>query len=136
LSRDTFAAVAKKCWASCKAARSDSHTVCVWRRLEADVFPAIAWRSLQTGSQVFRYAIAHGIARRNPAVSIRPSDVLASRKKQDYARVDGKELPQLLRKIEVFNGSTIARAATKLMAMTFVRTGEAESCNCTPSLNF
>jgi integrase len=149
---DTFAAVAKKWWESWKAARSDSHTVYVWRRLEADVFPAIgvrpiaeieapelvammkviekrgaldiAKRSLQTCSQIFRYAIAHGVARRNPAVDIRPSDVLATRKKQNYARVDGKELPQLLRKIEVYNGSTITRVAIKLMAMTFVRTSE------------
>ncbi len=149
---DTFAAVAKKWWESWKAARSDSHTVYVWRRLEADVIPAvgerpiaeieapelvammkaiekrgaldIAKRSLQTCSQIFRYAIAHGLAKRNPAVEIRPSDVLASRRKENYARLDGKELPELLRKIEVYNGSTVTRVAIKLMAMTFVRTSE------------
>jgi integrase len=149
---NTFAAVAKNWWESWKAARSDSHTVYVWRRLEADVFPAIgtrpiaeiealelvammktiekrgaldiAKRSHQTCSQIFRYAIAHGVTKRNPAVEIRPSDVLASRKKQNYARVEGKELPHLLRKIEVYNGSTITRVAIKLMAMTFVRTSE------------
>ena len=149
---DTFAAVAKKWWESWKAARSDSHTVYVWRRLEADVFPAIgkrpvaeieapelvammkaiekrgaldiAKRALQTCSQIFRYAIAHSLAKRNPAVEIRPSDVLASRKKENYARLDGKELPELLRKIEVYNGSTVTRVAIKLMAMTFVRTSE------------
>ena len=118
---DTFAAVAKKWWESWKAARSDSHTVYVWRRLEADVFPAIglrpvaeieapdlvammkaiekrgaldiAKRALQTCSQIFRYAIAHGLAKRNPAVEIRPSDVLASRKKENYARLDSKDCP-------------------------------------------
>jgi integrase len=149
---DTFAATAKKWWESWKAARSDSHTLYVWRRLEADIFPAIgarpiteieapelvammkkieergaldiAKRALQTCSQVFRYAIAHGAAKRNPAVDIRPSDVLASRKKENYARVDARELPQLLRKIEVYNGSTITRVAIKLMSMTFVRTKE------------
>ncbi len=149
---DTFAATAKKWWESWKAARSDSHTLYVWRRLEADIFPAIgarpiteieapelvammkkieergaldiAKRALQTCSQIFRYAIAHGAAKRNPAVDIRPSDVLASRKKENYARVDARELPQLLRKIEVYNGSTITRVAIKLMSMTFVRTKE------------
>lgn len=149
---DTFTAVAKKWWESWKAARSDSHTVYVWRRLEADVFPAIglrpvaeieapelvammkaiekrgaldiAKRALQTCSQIFRYAIAHGVAKRNPAVEIRPSDVLASRKKQNYARVENKDLPELLRKIEVYNGNTVTRVAIKLMAMTFVRTSE------------
>lgn len=149
---DTFVAVAKKWWKSWKAARSDSHTVYVLRRLEADVFPAIgtrpiaeieapelvammkaiekrgaldiAKRALQTCSQIFRYAIAHGVAKRSPAIEIRPSDVLASRKKQNYARVDKKDLSELLRKIEVYNGSTITRVAIKLMAMTFVRTSE------------
>jgi integrase len=115
---DSFSAVEKKWWESWKAARSESHTVYVWRRLEADVFPAIgtrpiaeieapellalmkaiekrgaldiAKRALQTCSQIFRYAIAHGVAKRNPAVDIRPSDVLASRKKENCARVDGK----------------------------------------------
>jgi len=126
--------------------------VYVWRRLEADVFPAIgarpiaeieapelvammkkiekrgaldiAKRALQTCGQVFRYAIAHGLASRNPASEIRPADVLTSRKKENYARVDSKELPDLLRKIEVYQGSSTTRAAIKLMAMTFVRTSE------------
>ncbi len=149
---NSFAAVAKLWYDGWKAARSDSHTVYVWRRLEADVFPAlgprpiaeieapelvammkkiekrgaldIAKRALQTCSQVFRYAIAHGLAARNPAADIRPSDVLASRKKENYARLDTKELPELLRKIEVYQGSPITRTAMKLMAMTFVRTSE------------
>jgi len=149
---NSFAAIAKLWWEGWKAARSDSHTVYVWRRLEADVFPAIgarpiaeieapelvrmakaieargaldiAKRALQTTGQVFRYAIAHGMATRNPAADIRPGDVLASRKKENYARLDGKELPELLRKIEVYQGSSITRTAIKLMAMTFVRTSE------------
>lgn len=149
---NSFAAVAALWYASWKAARSDSHTVYVWRRLEADVFPAIggrpiaeieapelvammkriekrgaldiAKRALQTCGQIFRYAIAHGLATRNPAVDIRPADVLASRKKENYARVDSKELPELLRKIEVYQGSSTTRMAIKLMAMTFVRTSE------------
>jgi integrase len=50
--------------------------------------------------------------------------VLASRKKENYARLDSKELPELLRKIEVYNGSTVTRVAIKFMAMTFVRTSE------------
>lgn len=148
----TFASVARAWWESWKTARSDNHTVYVMRRLEADVFPAIgqrpvdeidapelvrmmkaieargaldvAKRALQTSSQVFRYAIAHGLADRNPAIDIRPSDVLASRKKQNYARIDAKELPDLLRRIEVYQGSATTRIAIKLMAMTFVRTSE------------
>lgn len=149
---NAFASVAKKWWESWKAARSESHTLYVWRRLEADVFPAIgkrpvseieapelvamtkrtasrgaldiAKRNLQTSNQVFRFAIAHGMASRNPAADIRPADILPSRKKTNYARVDARELPELLRKIEVYQGSSVTRTAIKLMALTFVRTSE------------
>jgi hypothetical protein len=38
----------------------------------------LAKRSLQVSSMIFRYAIANGKASRNPAVDIRPSDVLKS----------------------------------------------------------
>jgi integrase len=62
----------------------------------------IAKRSLQTCGQVFRYAIAHGLATRNPATEIRPSDILAARRKQNYARLEAKELPELLRHIEAY----------------------------------
>jgi len=152
LTDNNFEAVARAWWAGWKAARSSHHADYVLRRLEADVFPEIgarpvdaieapelvammkkieargaldiAKRAFQTCSQVFRYAIAHGKARRNPAVEIRPSDVLASRKKENYARIEAKELPDLLRRIEVYQGSAITRTAIKLMALTFVRTKE------------
>lgn len=149
---NSFAAVARLWWAGWKAARSDNHVASVMRRLEADVFPAIggrpiseieapelvrmvkaieargaldlAKRALQTTGQVFRYAIAHGLATRNPAADIKPGDVIQSRKKENYARIDAKDLPQLMRHIEVYQGSTTTRLAMKLMAMTFVRTSE------------
>jgi len=40
------------------------------------------------------------------------------------ARVDAKELPALLRAIEVYEGRQLTRLAMKLMALTFVRTSE------------
>jgi integrase len=51
-------------------------------------------------------------------------DVLTPRRKQNYARLEPKEFPLLLRKIEAYNGSPVTRLAMKLMALTFVRTGE------------
>jgi integrase len=147
-----FAAVARLWWEQWKSARSESHTEYVIRRLEADVFPAIgarpmdaieapelvgmvkaiaargaldiAKRSLQTTGQVFRYAIAHGKAKRNPAADIKPGDILQARRKTNYARVSGKELPELLRHIEAYQGAPVTRLALKLMALTFVRTSE------------
>ncbi len=84
----------------------------------------IAKRALETVGQVFRYGIAHGYAKRNPATEIRPSDILKSTPKTNYARIDAKELPTLLRRIEVYQGKQVTRLAMKLMAMTFVRTSE------------
>jgi integrase len=49
---------------------------------------------------------------------------LKPRRKQNYARIDAKEMPTLLRKIEAYNGSPVTRLAMKLMSLTFVRTGE------------
>lgn len=84
----------------------------------------IAKRALETTGQIFRYAIAHGYARRNPASEIRPGDILKSTRKVNYARVDARELPNLLRSIEVYQGTHVTRFALKLMALTFVRTSE------------
>ena len=150
---NSFESVAREWWAHWKAGRtSDHHVAQTLRRLEADVFPAIgarpvseieapelvsmaktvemrgagelAKRSLQMCSQIFRYAIANGKARRNPAVDIRPSDVLKTRKEVNHARVAVGDLPQLLRKIEAYKGTPTTRLAIKLMALTFVRTSE------------
>lgn len=149
---NSFETVARMWWAHWKPARSEQHAGQVMRRFEANVFPHIgsrpvseiqapelvamlkaieargvndlAKRALQTSSQVFRYAIAHGQATRNPATDIKPSDVLASRQKQNLARIDGKELPGLLRHMEAYQGAATTRLAMKLMAMTFVRTTE------------
>lgn len=149
---NSFATVARLWWENWSPARTPRHADYVMRRLEADVFPAvgarpiadieapelvrmvkvieargamdIAKRCLETCGQIFRYAVAHGLASRNPAADLRPADVLKSRKKENYARVDAKELPELLRRIESYQGSTITRLAMRLMAMTFVRTSE------------
>ena len=87
----------------------------------------MASRSHQTIGQIFRYAIAHGNESKvthNPATDIQPSDIIESRRKVNYARVDIKELPILLRTIEAANISSLTRLAIKLMALTFVRTSE------------
>lgn len=150
--KTTFQQIAQAWWEHWSPSRSERHAEYVKRRLETDVFPAIgkrpidevqapelvqmlkaiesrgaldiAKRSLQTCGQVFRYAIAHGHATRNPATEIKPNDVLTSRKKEHYAHLDAKELPELLLKIEAYQGSSVTRLAMKLMAMTFVRTSE------------
>jgi integrase len=147
-----FEAVARAWHVQWRAARTDHHADYVLRRLEADVFPLlghrpiqditapmlvqvvkkiesrgavdIAKRALQTCGQIFRYAVAHGYTDRNPAADIKPADVIQSRKQTNYARVTAKELPDLLRKMAVYEGSPHTRAALQLVAQTFVRTSE------------
>jgi len=149
---NSFRSVAKSWWEKWRVGGSAQHADQVMRRFEKNVFPHIgsrpvseiaatelvamlnaiqkrgvtdlAKRALQTSNQVFRYAIANGLAANNPAAAIRPSDVLQSRPKVNLARVDGKELPQLLRNIEAYRGTPATRLAIKLMAQTFVRTTE------------
>jgi integrase len=84
----------------------------------------IATRSLGNVSQVFRYAVAHGLATRNPAADIKPVDFLKSVPVTNYARIEAHELPHLLRKIETYEGSPKTRLAMRLMLLTFVRTSE------------
>lgn len=149
---NTFESVARQWWAHWKGPKSARHADYVLRRLEADVFPElgrrtvasltapqllamakkiesrgavdIAKRSLQTCGQILRYAVAHGLIERNPAADVKPADALKARKKENYARLDAKEMPELLRKMEAYQGSAYTRLAMKLMALTFVRTGE------------
>ena len=94
------------------------------KKIEARGAFDIAKRALTTCNQIMRYAVAHGLAERNPAADIKPSDVLQPTKKTNYARLDQKELPELLRKIDAYDGQPLTRLALQLMAFTFVRTSE------------
>ncbi len=149
---NSFAAMTQKWLVHWRAGKSVRYADSVERRMAADILPClgarpvseieapelvamakaieqrgaqeIAKRALEMTGQVFRYAIAHGYCRRNPAADIRPSDILKASRKTNYARVDARELPDLLRRIEVYRGSPLTRLAIKFMALTFVRTGE------------
>jgi integrase len=147
----SFEAVGRAWFQHWKGPKSPRHADYVLRRLESDVFPVlghkpvaeitaphllamakriekrgaldIARRAWQTSGQIFEYALAHGLINRNPSRDVRPGVALMARRKRHYARVDAKELPVLLRRIEAYVGSPHTRFAMKLMALTFVRTG-------------
>ena len=57
-------------------------------------------------------------------MAFRPSDILKQRVTTNFARVDVSALPDLLKKIEYYDGSHFVRLALQLMALVFVRTGE------------
>lgn len=86
----------------------------------------VAKRALETTGQIFRYAIAHGYADRNPAADIKPRDILKATQKANYARVDAKDLPELLRQIEVYQGTHVTRLAMKLPSVDLCPDGRAD----------
>lgn len=94
------------------------------KRIEARGAADVAKRQLQRCSQIMRFAVAHDYAERNPVNDINPGDILKPRKKQNYARLDAKELPKLLNDIDAYHGQEHTRLALQLMALTFVRTSE------------
>jgi integrase len=57
-------------------------------------------------------------------MEIRPRDIVKASLKSNHARIDARELPNLLPQIEVYQGTHVTRLALKLMALSFVRTSE------------
>lgn len=149
---NSFQSVTKQWLEHWQEGKSPRHVDTVRRRMASDILPClgarpiseieapelvalanaiqdrgardIAKRALETVGQVFRFGIAHGYAKRNPATEIRPSDILKTTPKTNYARIDAKEMPALLRRIEVYQGTPVTRLAMKLLAVTYVRTTE------------
>lgn len=135
-----------------KKGLTERYATQVWTRLETDVLPEIggvpvthltaarfkdliqriekrgaadiAKRTLQTCKQIMRYAVVHDFISLNPAADIQPRDILPKRKKRNYPRVHASELPELLRRIDAYEGSEVTVLAMRFLAYTFVRTGE------------
>ncbi len=129
-----------------------THASDVLRRLEANLFPEIgatpiaeltapallaalrkmedrgahdlAHRVLQVAGQVFRYGIATGRCERDLSTDLRGA--LTPHKPRNQAAVTPDELPALLRAIDGYDelGDKLTGYALRLLALTFVRTGE------------
>jgi integrase len=149
---NSFQSVAERWFKQWRGARTQRTADEVWKRLEADVFPEIGHvpvqdltaarllqvaakiqergavelgiRQFQKCSQILRYAVGHELCERNPAADVNPADVLQQRTKRNHARLEAREMPELLGKIEAYDGSILTRYAMQLMALTFVRTSE------------
>jgi integrase len=77
----------------------------------------------QLCGQVFRFAVASGLADRDMTVDLRGA--LSAVPEAHYAAItDPKEAAQLLRAIDAYNGHAYAVAALKLAPLVFVRPGE------------
>lgn len=81
-----------------------------------------AKRMKQLISQTFRYACQRGLCQHNPAADLR--DILPSPERKHHSSVTPAEFPQLLKDMQAYNGDLITKAAMRLLALTFVRTGE------------
>lgn len=95
----------------------------VLRRIESRGTLDTAHRALQNCGQVFRYAVATGRAERDPSGDLRGA--LPPVKQQHYASVtDPKAIGELLRAMDTYRGSFIAKCALRLAPLVFVRPGE------------
>jgi integrase-like protein/Arm domain-containing DNA-binding protein len=145
--KNSFQTIAKAWLAHWRVGKSKRHADTVERKMESDVLLAlgarpidkieapevvkmitgiqdrgaldIAKRALETTGQIFRYAIAHGHAKHNPASEIKPRDIQKSREVVNFARIDRCDLPKLMKDIEVYRGTQLTRLAMKLMASRF-----------------
>lgn len=147
----TFRAVANEWFAVWSKGKSDSTVTYKLRRLETDLFPQlghipiadmtrkdvisavqnvsargaseVAHRALQVTKAVLSFAVLHEYRDFNPVSDLRPSSLLGAEPTKNHARIPASELPELLHQIENYRGLN-TRYALKLLALTFVRTGE------------
>ena len=149
---NSFEAVAREWYARQAHAWVETHASDVLRRLEANLFPQIgttpiaeltapillaavrrieqrgaydlAHRVLQVAGQVLRYGIATGRCERDLSRDLRGA--LTPHKGRNQAAVTPDKLPALLRAIDGYGelGDRMTALALRLLALTFVRTGE------------
>jgi integrase len=148
---DSFEHVARDWYATRRDEWAPAYAEKIIRRLEADVFPWIgkepisvitppkllavlrrveargvvetAHRALENCSQVFRFAVATGKAESNPARDLK--DALRKPMVQHFPAItDPKRLGELLRAVDVYQGTHVVRAALQLMPMALLRPGE------------
>jgi len=146
-----FEQVAREWYENHRADWAPSYGSKIMRRLEVDVFPHIgmlppaqvsprllldvlrkiesrgvvetAHRALENCSQVFRYAVASGLAESDPGRDLK--DALKRPKAKHFpAILDASRLGELLRAIDGYAGTHVVRAALKLAPMVMLRPGE------------
>jgi integrase len=95
----------------------------VLREVEARGALDIVKRQREHVGQIFRFAIASGKARRDPAADLRGA-LKAAPPKKHRATLPRNELPAFLRQLEAYDGEVTTRLALKLIILTMVRTKE------------
>jgi integrase len=148
---NSFELVAREWWQSHMKNKADSHKEKVIRRFELYLFPWIgkkpissitapqmletlrriekqnkvetAHRTLQTAGQVFRYAVQTGRAVRDVTADLKGA-LPATTVKHMAAFTEPKDVAELLRALDAFNGTLTVQCAIKLAPLVFVRPSE------------
>jgi len=81
-----------------------------------------AGRLRQRCSSIFRYGMSLGYCKADPADALK--GIMTPPKRQNYAALTEKELPEFLEKIAGYNCTGQTRLALRLLLLTFVRTSE------------
>ena len=152
LAANTLEVIGREWYAKTAPTMADTTKEKLIRRLEVDVFPWLGDRPIgsivagdlikvierieQRGAvdlakrvhnavgRIFRYAVARGLATRDPSRDIELKDILPPADVQHHASVtDPKEVGGLLRAIDGFTGAFSTRCALRLAALVFVRPG-------------
>lgn len=148
---NSFQAIAREWHGKFKAGWGEAHAGRILRRLETEVFPWIGRRPIaeveapdvlqllrrvesrgtvytahrvqQTCSQIFRYAVASGAAKRDPTADLKGA--LPPSVKRSHASIkDPKSVGQLLRALNGYQGNFVTKCALRLAPLVFVRPGE------------
>lgn len=148
---NSFEVVAREWFSKFSPNWAASHASKMLRRLERDIFPWLgkrpiaeipprellqtvkrienrgaletAHRALQNCSQVFRYAVAHGLCERDPSGDLRGA--LPPVKGRHFAAItDPAGVAKLLQSFDEFKGSFVVLCALRLSPLLFVRPGE------------
>jgi integrase len=150
-SENSFEVVAREWWQSHMVNKAKSHKDKVIRRFELYLFPWIgkrpissltapqvlevlrriekqnkvetAHRTLQTAGQVFRYAVQTGRAVRDVTADLKGA-LPATTVKHMAAFTEPKDVAELLRALEAFNGTLTVQCAIRLAPLVFVRPSE------------
>jgi len=92
------------------------------RKIESRGAHEIRQRVQQRTGAVFRYGIATGRCARDPSFELRGAFTAPS--VRNHAALVAKDLPDFLDKLTAYDGEPVTKLAMRLLALTFVRTGE------------
>ena len=93
----------------------------VLRRVEARGAVETAHRELQYCSRIFRFAIATGRAKRNPAADLKDALTPVGPDKHHASITEPKAIGTLLRVMDGYSGTFVVKCALRLAPLVFVR---------------